>query len=431
MTAGRGARTDTDVLVIGAGMAGLAAARRLHCDGADFLVLEAGDRVGGRVVTDVAGGFLLDRGFQVVNTAYPRLTALVDLSTLDMGWFRAGVLVRHGDRLERYAHPLRDPLGVPGTLASAVRGIGTVADRVRLAAIIARYAALPPARLLREPETTAAEVMSGLSPAMLEGLVRPYLSGVLADPALGTSSHALAMIVRSFVHGRLGLPRTGVGAVPAAIAAPLPADRIRLRAPVERLRGTVAHTPSGPVRARAVLVATDPVTAARLLPELPLPGTHALTTVYHAAPEPPLDEATLVLDGDGARRPGGPSIANTVVVSNAVPAYAPPGRHLVATTVAAPDADHDAIRTELARVYGTATGDWEHLATVRIPHALPDAAPPLGRLRRPVALGDGRYVAGDHRDSPSAQGALAGGWRAAGTIIASEGRRARDPGGPT
>jgi phytoene dehydrogenase-like protein len=412
---------DTDVLIIGAGMAGLAAARRAQRDGVDFLLLEAGDRVGGRVVTDEVDGFLLDRGFQVVNTAYPRLAGLVDLAALDLGWFRAGVLVRHGNRLERYAHPLRDPRGLPDTLGSVVGGVGTLIDRIRLAAIITRYAALPPARLLDEPETTAAEALGGLSPAMLDGLVRPYLAGVFADPDLATSSHVLAMIVRSFVHGRIGLPRTGVGAVPVALAAPLPAERIRLHTPVERLTGTTAHTPSGPVRARAVLVATDPVTAARLLPELPPPVTHALTTVYHAAPEPPLREATLVLDADGFDRPGGPSIANTVVVSNAVPDYAPPGRHLIATTVAAPDADHALVETELARVYGTATEGWEHLATVRIPHALPDASPPVGRLRRPVALGDGRYVAGDHRDSPSVQGALASGWRAAGAITARAG----------
>lgn len=395
-------------------MAGLAAARRLWRDGVDFLLLEAGDRVGGRVATDEAGGFLLDRGFQVVNTAYPRLTALVDLDALNMGWFRSGVLVRHGGRLERYAHPLRDPRGVPRMLESALGGLGTLADRVRLAAIIARYAAVPPARLLDEPETTAAEVMSGLSSAMLDGLVRPYLSGVFGDPRLTTSSHALAMIVRSFVHGRLGLPRTGVGAMPAALAAPLPPERIRLHTPVERLPGTTAHTPGGTVRARAVLVATDPVTAARLLPELPAPAMHALTTVYHSAPEPPVEEPTLVLDADGS---GGVRIANTIVVSNAVPGYAPHGRHLIATTVAAPDADPAAVRTELARVYGTATEEWEHLTTVRIPHALPDASPPLGRLRRPVALGDGRYVAGDHRDSPSVQGALTSGWRAAGAIV--------------
>jgi phytoene dehydrogenase-like protein len=408
---------DTDVLIIGAGMAGLAAARRLHREGADFLVLEAGDRVGGRMATDEAAGFLLDRGFQVVNTAYPRLRALVDLDALDMGWFRAGVLVRRGDRLERYAHPVRDPRGIPGLLESAVGGVGGVADRIRLAAIIGRYAALPPKRLLEEPETTTAEVMGGLSPAMLDGLVRPYLSGVFGDPELTTSSHVLAMIVRSFVLGRIGLPRTGAGAVPVALAAPLPPERIRLHTPVERLEGTTAHTPSGPVRARAVLVATDPLTAAALLPELPEPGTHPLTTVYHAADEAPIDEGTLVLDADGYARPGGPAIANTVVVSNAVPEYVPAGRHLVATTLAAPDADEAAVRAELARIYGTGTEGWEHLATVRLPHALPDASPPTARLRRPVAVGEGRYVAGDHRDSPSQQGALTSGWRAAGEIL--------------
>ncbi len=75
------------------------------------------------------------------------------------------------------------------------------------------------------------------------------------------------------------------------------------------------------------------------------------------------------------------------------------------------------IRAELTRLYGRSTADWTHLTTVAIPDALPAAPPPQGRLRKPVALGEGLFVAGDHRDSPSIQGALASGWRAAGAVL--------------
>lgn len=109
-----------------------------------------------------------------------------------------------------------------------------------------------------------------------------------------------------------------------------------------------------------------------------------------------------------------------MVPSNAAPTYAPAGRHLVATSVVGPQAPPEpVIRRELDRLYGRSTADWTHLTTVSIPDALPAAPPPQGRLRKPVALGDGLFVAGDHRDSPSVQGALASGWRTAGAVLAA------------
>ncbi len=404
--------SGTDVVVVGGGLAGLAAARRLDRAGVDWLLVEGADRLGGRVATDRIDGFQLDRGFQVLNTAYPRLPALVDLDALDLRFFTSGVLVRRDGSLHRLAHPLRSPAAAPGSL---LRGVGTVADRLRFALLAARYATLPPSRLLSAPETTtqAALRRAGLSHRIIEELVRPFLSGVFADRDLETSSHVLAMVLRSFVRGRIGVPSAGMGALPSAVAAPLPAARLLVGSPVRSVAPGTVRLDSGEVRCRAVLVATDPVTAPSLLPSLPAPRMRALTTYYHACAAPPVDEPILLLDGD--RRE---IVANTVVISNAAPSYAPPGRALVSTSVVGPSAPPEpVVRAELARLYGTPTGDWQHLTTVPLPHALPAAPPPQGRLRKPVALGDGLFVAGDHRDSPSIQGALASGWRAAAAVL--------------
>src|SRR5688572_17381053 len=112
---------DTDVVIVGGGLAGLAAARRLHRAGVPWRLLEAGDRIGGRVATDTVDGYRLDRGFQVLNTAYPKLGTLLDLDVLKLGDLTSGVLVRRGDRLIRLVHPLREPAGAPGT---ALAGVG-------------------------------------------------------------------------------------------------------------------------------------------------------------------------------------------------------------------------------------------------------------------------------------------------------------------
>jgi phytoene dehydrogenase-like protein len=402
---------QVDVVIVGGGLAGLAAARRLDRAGADWLLLEGADRLGGRVATDVVDGYRLDRGFQVLNTAYPRVPALIDVDALDMCYFTSGVLVRRAGSLHRLENPLRGLSGAPQTLTS---GVGTLADRLKFAALATRCATYPLARLLDAPEMTSQEALrrAGLSHRIIEEVLRPFLSGVFADRALDTSSHVLAMVMRSFARGRIGVPAAGMAALPLAVAQPLPADRIVLGTTVDTVAPGLVRTPGGEVRCRAVVVAADPVTASDLLPGLARPAMRSLTTWYFSAATPPLTEPILLVDGD--RRE---IIANTAVMSNAAPEYAPPGRSLIAASVVGPSPAEDVIRAELARLYGVPATEWELLSTLVLPGALPAATVPQGRLRKPVDLGNGLFVAGDHRDSPSIQGALAGGWRTAGAVL--------------
>jgi hypothetical protein len=137
-----------------------------------------------------------------------------------------------------------------------------------------------------------------------------------------------------------------------------------------------------------------------------------VTTVYHAAPEPPVREPTLVIDGEHSS-----PVVNTVVLTEAAPSYSPDARALISSSVLGLDPPDDAaLRRELERLYGVSTAGWETVATVRVPGALPAAPPPL-RLRQPVDLGDGLFVAGDHRDTPSIQGAMVSGRRAATAVL--------------
>ncbi|HEX8346775.1 MAG TPA: NAD(P)/FAD-dependent oxidoreductase [Actinoplanes sp.] len=402
---------EVDVVIVGGGLAGLAAARHLDAAGVDWLLLEAADRLGGRVTTDIVDGWRLDRGFQVLNTAYPRVPALVDIDALDMRYFTPGVLVRRNGALHRLENPLRGPLRAPRTLTA---GVGSFTDRLRFAALATRCATYPPARLLGAPEITAEEALrrGGLSPRLIEEVLRPFLSGVFADRELETSSHVLAMVLRSFARGRIGVPSAGMAALPAAIAGPLPFPRLVLDTPVRSVAPGVVRTDAAQIRCRAVIVAAAPVVAAELLPALSPPPMRALTTWYFAADEPPIDEPVLLVDGD---RRG--IIANTAVMSNAAPEYAPAGRSLIACSVVGTSPDEPVIRAELAHPYGVSTSDWELLSRVDLPHALPAAGVPQVQLRKPVDLGDGLFVAGDHRDSPSIQGALAGGRRTAAAVL--------------
>jgi phytoene dehydrogenase-like protein len=400
--------TQSDVVIVGGGAAGLAAARELTAVGTEVLLLESAARLGGRIVTDTVDGFRLDRGFQVVNTAYPALSDLVDQSELDLRLFDHGVLIAD----DRGRHLLADPrhhLSLPALRRLPVPITGLLA----LALLSVRLGYGDAAKLKAEPETAAADYLARrLDRATINTLVEPFLTGVFGDQPLLTSSRVMTMIWRSFVRGRVGVPAAGMERLIEALARPLPPGCVRLNTPVLAVDGQRVQTANGAVQARAVIVATDPAAAAALLPGLSVPAQRVLVTTYHAADEPPAGRPILLLDG------GHSGIANSVVLTLAAPGYAPPGRHLIATTAPAEAGlDEPAIRRRLGDLYGRPTAGWEHLATVRAEPGLVTAPPPQGRLRQPVRLTDTLFVAGDHRDTPSLQGALVSGRRAARAVL--------------
>ena len=174
-----------------------------------------------------------------------------------------------------------------------------------------------------------------------------------------------------------------------------------------------------------MVVATDAWTAQRLLASVPAPRPRGVTTVYHVAEPFASASGRLLLAGDG-----GP-VANSIAISEAAPEYAPRGRVLVSSSlVHGPDghADPDGVdvRRLLGRLHGTDASRWEHLATYDLPQALPAMLPPHP-MRRPVRASrpmgaDGTvYVAGDHRDTSSIQGALVSGHRVARAVLADLG----------
>ena len=404
--------------MVGAGLAGLSAAIRLAAVGCDVHVLEAGDHAGGRLATERIDGFVVDRGFQVLNTGYPRAADL-DLDALDLGWFERGAVVRHEGRVHRVV----DPRQRPGRVLDALTApLGGPLQKAAIAAFSARAGYLPVARLLRGPESTAAEALqaAGVGDAAMERFFRPFLAGVLLESELSTSSRYLDLLWRSFVRGAIGLPAEGMQAVGDQLGSRLPSGRLHLGVRVASVAPGLVSTGSGPWLADAVVVATDPRTAAALLPAVTADAPRQVTTHLHVLPESPWDAPLIVLGEPGGR------LVNTVVVSDAQPGYSPDARALVASSTLAPTTEGD-VRDEIARAHGVPATALEHLTTVTVTGAQPAADPPLV-LRRPVELGDGLFVCGDHRDTPSIQGAMASGARAARAVLRSLRPTAHRPG---
>ncbi|MDH6134821.1 phytoene dehydrogenase-like protein [Kitasatospora sp. MAA4] len=408
---------DPDVVVVGAGLAGLAAAGALISAGLDVQVLEATERIGGRMADHQLDGYRLDHGGQLLNTDFPELIRRLDLDELELCTLAPGVQVHSAGRRYRTVGP--QPPAPRQTAARAP--LGGSLDKARLGSALNRLAATPVPRLMARPETTTARALTerGLSPRMVDGFLRPLLTALLSDPALSTSSRVADLVLRGYARGPLCLPAAGTAAVPGRLAEALPPGTVRLGVRVTSVgAGGVLTEEHGWIGARAVLLATDARSAAELLPGLRLPEFHPVTTYYHSTAGSPLAEAVLLLD---AERPSGAApVSHSLVLSEVHPSYAPAGRSLVATTVlgrrsfdaGGPAGLEPAVRARLVELYGVSAREWEFLSVRHLPDAVP-AMPPPHNFRRPVRVLAGLYVCGDHRDTSSAQGALLSGRRAA------------------
>ncbi|MFE0361232.1 NAD(P)/FAD-dependent oxidoreductase [Streptomyces griseoaurantiacus] len=401
----------TDVLVVGAGAAGLACARDLAAAGRSVRVLEASDDVGGRMRTDRVDGFLVDRGFHVFNTSYPQVKQRLRLRDLRLRPFTPGVLV-HTDRGRlRLTDPSRDPRSVAGLLRGRLAG---PRDLLALGTLSARDMLGPRSRIERaEDRTTRTALASaGFSEEFVERFFRPFLSGIFLEDRLETSSRFFHLVWRSMLRGTLCLPAEGIGAVPEALVKGLPADSVLLDTAVALLTDEGVQTNHGDVLpARAVVVATGKGPASALLPGLDVPAGRIVTTYYHVAPRPPLAEPTLLTDTRMR-------FLNTCVVSEVAPTYAPPGHALIATSVLGEDTPEGrrTVTAALEEVYESDTAGWDLLTARTVRDALP-AMPPPQPLSRTSRVAPGRYVCGDHRATGSLEGALASGARAAREVL--------------
>ncbi len=243
------------IIIIGAGLAGLCCARELAGANLKPVVLEASDGVGGRVRTDPFEGFLLDRGFQVLLTAYPECQRVLDHDALDLQPFYPGALVRFEGGFHRVADPFRAPLSAVPTLLSPV---GSLADKFRIARLRAALAQYTVDQLFLRHEITTRERLAqeGFSAAIIDRFFRPFLGGIFLEPELRTSSRMFDFVFRMFAEGESAVPQRGMAAIPEQIAARLPAGTVRCNCRVDDLAALAGRT---------IVLATEMPEAARLL----------------------------------------------------------------------------------------------------------------------------------------------------------------------
>lgn len=405
------------VLIVGGGLAGLACAVRLHEAGAQPLILEASDDVGGRVRTDLVDGFRLDRGFQVYLDAYPEAGKFLDLPRLDLRPFQPGALVWLDGRLHRVMDVFRDQRHL---LSSALAPVGSLADKLRVAALKWRISRSTLEDIAARADLTTESYLrrAGFSRRMIDVFFRSFYGGIFLERDLRTSSRMFEFTFKMFSRGSVTLPAQGMQEIPRQLASRLPAEAIRRGAPVTEVQpGKIKLASGEDLEGDVVVVAADATTAARLLPALVPrePDWRAVTGLYFAAGKSPLREAIIALNGTGRGL-----INNVCVLSDVAPAYAPPGQALISVSVLGAPAIPDLamqIIAELEPWFGPEVRGWRHLRTDRIERALPEQPPITGSLGPCFREIEGIFVCGDHLTSASIEGAIISGLRTAEALL--------------
>ncbi len=407
---------EWDVIIVGAGIAGLTCAEKLCSNDFNVLVLESSGTPGGRIATDHHHGFLLDRGFQVLLTAYPEAKQTLDYDNLQLHHFEPGSLIWHDGAFHRLSDPWRRPRHL---FATAFSPSATFLDKLRIAKFRRDVSAGDLEQLYERPEQTTIEMLRqrGFSPTIIERFFRPFLGGVFLDRDLRTSSRLCEFVFRMFSSGDVAIPADGMKAIPQQLADRLPDGVLRLDTPVKAVNQRHVELASGKqLSARRIVVATEEPAAAKLTGEQPTSKANRVACIYFAADKPPIEEPILMLNGDGR----GP-VNNVCVPSQVAPTYAPPHQALISVTALqwtnVESMVSDVVK-QLREWFGSTVDTWQHLRTYPIEYALPRQVPPaLSVVSKSPRIIVGIYRCGDYCDTASINGAMGSGRRAAEAVI--------------
>lgn len=387
-----------DVIIVGAGLSGLSAAVHLHRQGRKVLILEASDRAGGRVKTDSVDGFILDRGFQVLLTAYPEAKKLLNYKDLQLCKMLPGATVLYDGGTFEIADPFRRPKALFSTLFAPV---GTILDKINTLWLKNKLQKMSIDTIFTQPEQTTLQQLSdyGFSQKMIQRFYKPFLSGIYLENQLTTSNRMFDFVMKMFSDGDVAIPALGMEEIPKQLVSQLPESSIQYYKKVTKIvENTLILEDGTTFEANQIVIATNANELTKQF--LPNQKTTAqqVTNVYFEARIAPTKKAIVVLNASSTKK----WVNNLTVLSNVSKMYAPPEKVLVSISYngLAPIEDFELaenMKKELEQWYGKQVHDWKMIKTYRVNYALPIQDSVKNELSiSEIKISDTLFICGDY-----------------------------------
>jgi len=400
---------DARIHIIGAGISGLIAATNLEKQGYSPVILEASDRIGGRVATDIIEGYQLDRGFQVLLNAYPMANKYLDYEALELQKLRPGAMIYTDGSGSMFGDPLRDPGMLFDTVFSKA---ATLKDKWKILQLKRTLDRMPLADIFQMEECTTLEYLQsfGFSETVIAHFFRPFFSGIFLEDQLATSNRMFAFVYKLFGEGDAQIPKAGIGAIPEQLAQQLERTTIQLESPVASVQQQQIFMESGEqIATDFTILATDP---SGLLPNFASSlEWKSCDNLYFTAPQKSIQTPLIGLN---SKRDG---LINNLFFPTSIATKHRGDQELLSVTVVGEHTHTKEeliahVNAELASDFGIA--DAKYLHHYRIDQALPQLDDLQYERDKTEALVTEKIaIAGDHHLNGSLNAAMVSGETAA------------------
>ena len=400
------------IVIVGGGIAGLQAAHILQNKGLDFILIEKSMSLGGRVQSEEFQGYILDHGFQVLQTAYPEVQRSLQISKWDLSYFQSGAYVLNEGKFKPFLNPLKSPLLFLKNIDSAG---ATIFDFLKLAWIwLKTQGSISP--INSDPETTS-ELISRyrFSEKFQRNFLRPFFAGIFLDDQLSPPATLFFYYMKQFLEGKAALPKQGMGAIALDLASGIPKEKIMTGVWVTEIKGkTLQLSNDETVHFDQLVLATDPKQACELLKIDFPPQAHFGSKTFYFSMDKKLETPLPLIHLMPLHSS---PLLHFSCLSQVNPALAPEGKHLMSATSLQMDLTDKEVAEELARVLDLSPNDFIFLKSFSIPHSLYK----LGCFAEVCQKAEAKNImlAGDYTLFPSLQAALSSGRKAAEKIVAS------------
>ena len=407
------------ITIIGAGISGLSAGLHLHRKGFNIKIIEASDRVGGRIKTDIVNGYRLDRGFQVLLTAYPEAKQLLDYDALQLKTFLPGATVLYDGGQFEIADPFRRPSAL---LATAFAPVGSLKDKFNTFILKNKLIAKSVEGIFAQPQKSTVEQLKdyGFSSKMINRFFKPFFSGIFLENNLSTPNRMFDFVMKMFSEGDAAIPALGMEEIPKQLASQLPTACFTFNTKVEDIKGNTIYTSSGAeIQSDIIIIATEATGLISKFKSSVETKHHSVTNIYFEATVAPTNKAVVILNASAKEK----IVNNVTVMTNVSKAYAPAGKVLISVSCngifdTTDEELAQKIKTELQPWFGNQVANWSHLKTYKVNYALPNLAVLKDDLTvNDMKISDTLYCCGDHLMNGSINAAMKSGRLLADLIV--------------